>query len=101
VLVLYEHSLSSALLLLFALSFALHAYGGMRADAEESLRHGHAAQGMLAFVSSAKFWQQSFQNWQSEFLSVAVLVLFSILLRERGSPQSKAVADPTWKTGEG
>jgi hypothetical protein len=48
VLVLYEHSLSVALLLLFGISFALHAYGGMRADAEEALRHGHAAQGLRA-----------------------------------------------------
>jgi hypothetical protein len=101
ILALYEHSLSIALLLLFAMSFALHAYGGMRADAEEALRHGRAAQGFLAFAGSAKFWQQSFQNWQSEFMSVAVLVLLSVVLRERGSPQSKAVADPTWKTGGG
>jgi hypothetical protein len=99
VLVLYEHSLSLALFLLFVTSFALHAYGGMRADAEETLRHGGASRGLVAFLGSAKFWQQSFQNWQSEFMAVGVLVVLSIVLRERSSPQSKAVADPTWKTG--
>jgi hypothetical protein len=99
-LVLYEHSLSSALLLLFSASFALHAYGGMRAHNQEALWHGSQVLSFWGFLATAEFWQQSFQNWQSEFLSVAVLVLFSIVLRERGSSQSKAVADPIWKTGE-
>jgi hypothetical protein len=47
-----------------------------------------------------EFWYESFQNWQSEFLSVAVLVVFSIYLRQRGSSQSKPVAAPHGETGE-
>lgn len=41
-----------------------------------------------------------FESWQSEFLSTAVLILLAIVLRERGSPESKAVGDPHSKTGE-
>ena len=55
---------------------------------------------MLAYVATSHFWFESFQNWQSEFLSVGVLVLFSIWLREQGSPQSKPVAAPHSDTGE-
>jgi hypothetical protein len=99
-LVFYEHSLSSALLLLFSASFALHAYGGMRVHNQDALWHGGHVLSVWRFLATAEFWQQSFQNWQSEFLSVAVLVLLSIVLRERGSSQSKPVADPVWKTGE-
>ena len=43
------------------------------------------------YVGSSKFWFESFQNWQSEFLSVGVLIVLSIFLRQKGSPQSKEV----------
>jgi hypothetical protein len=46
-----------------------------------------------------EFWYESFQNWQSEFLSIAVLILLGIVLRERGSPESKPVAAPHAMTG--
>jgi hypothetical protein len=92
VLTIYEHSLSAALLFLFAASFALHVYGGMLAHNEQERWHGGPSLDFLGFLGSAELWQQSFQNWQSEFLSVAVLVLLTIFLRERGSAQSKPVA---------
>jgi hypothetical protein len=97
----YEHSLSIALVLLFLAAFALHAYGGMLDHNEDEARHGGEFMGLIGYVSSPRFWQESFQNWQSEFFSVAALVLLSIVLRERGSPQSKAVADPHRNTGGG
>ena len=47
----------------------------------------------------SEFWYESFQNWQSEFLSIAVLIVLGIYLRERGSPESKPVAAPHHATG--
>ncbi|QRM35363.1 hypothetical protein JO965_40245 (plasmid) [Microvirga sp. VF16] len=41
-----------------------------------------------------EFWYESFQNWQSEFLSIAILLVLGVYLRERGSPGSKPVAAP-------
>ena len=101
VLAVYEHSLSIALFILFALSFALHALGGAREYSEEQLTHGGEPVTTLAYVGTSRFWFESFQNWQSEFLSVGVLILLSIVLRERGSPQSKPVAAAHSDTGEG
>lgn len=98
-LTLYEHSLSLALLLLFAGSFALHAIGGAWVSNEERTLHGETAQTVWQFMQTSDFWFQSFQNWQSEFLAVFSLVVLSIWLRQRGSPESKAVADPHHKTG--
>ncbi len=95
----YRHSLSAALFALFLGSFALHAYGGLRAANTDRALHGLLPQSAWDFVSSAEFWFQSFQNWQSEFLSVLSLVLLSIVLREFGSPQSKPVAAPHAETG--
>jgi len=51
------------------------------------------------FVTTSTFWFQSFQNWQSEFLAVGSLVTFSVILRQRSSPESKPVAAPHDRTG--
>jgi hypothetical protein len=98
VLALYERSLSLMLFALFFVSFGMHAFGGMIAENEEQLRHGGETVTLFGYMGSAKFWFESFQNWQSEFFSVAALVVLSIFLRERGSPQSKPVAKAHHKT---
>jgi hypothetical protein len=100
VLTLYENSLSLAFLLLFLGSMWLHAVAGSRAYAEEQREHGHAAQVTAAgYIATSRFWFESFQNWQSEFLSVGAMVVFSIFLRQRGSPESKPVDAPHSQTG--
>ncbi len=86
---LYSTSLSGALLLLFVGSFALHAVGGAREYSEEQVEHGEPPVTALAFVGTSEFWFQSFQNWQSEFLSVAAVVFLAVWLRQKGSPESK------------
>ena len=96
---LYSHSLSTALFLLFAASLTLHALGSAWKASEEAAWHGSAAVGILQQLGKAEFWFESFQNWQSEFLSTAVLIVLAIWLREKGSPESKAVSDPHTKTG--
>jgi hypothetical protein len=88
---LYEHSLSLALFALFAASFLLHWYNSWRFHSGEQLQHGESPLPLLEYLFDAQFWFESFQNWQSEFLSVAVLCLLSIWLREKDSPQSKPV----------
>jgi hypothetical protein len=83
--------LSLALLILFILSFILHALGGTVAYNEEAMQHGDQTVSVLGVIASSDFWYQSLQNWQSEFLAVGTLLLLTIKLRERGSPQSKPV----------
>ncbi|TAP45008.1 DUF6766 family protein [Arthrobacter sp. S39] len=99
VLKLYEHSLSLVLLALFVASFTLHALGGTAAYNDEQMSHGQPTVTLLDFMGTSQFWFQSFQNWQSEFLAVAVLVGASVYLREKGSPESKPVAEPHYETG--
>jgi hypothetical protein len=98
VLALYERSLSLALIALFLMSFALHAIGGARAQTAEERRHGGSEVSTVEYVATSKFWFESFQNWQSEFLSVGALIVLSIFLRERGSSQSKPVHKPHSET---
>ena len=96
----YKHSLSIALFALFLVSFVAHAIGGSAKYNQEQQQHGQPMLSILGYIASSQFWFESFQNWQSEFLSVGVLVLFSIWLREQGSAQSKPVAAPHSDTGE-
>jgi hypothetical protein len=96
---LYAHSLGLALLALFILSFVLHWVNSARDAAEEATAKGLPAPGLLEYFSDPQLWFESFQNWQSEFMSTAVLVILGIFLRERLSPESKAVGDPNEKTG--
>ena len=99
VLKLYEHSLSIMFLVLFLASFVLHAVGGADEYSSEQQSHGEAPVTVLEYLATSRFWFESFQNWQSEFLAVAVLVGASVYLRERGSPESKPVAEPHYETG--
>jgi hypothetical protein len=101
VLKIYEHSLSLALLLLFVASFVLHAIGGTSEYNQEQLAHGGATLSTFAYIGTSRFWFESFQNWQSEFLSVGALFVLTIFLRERGSSQSKPVAAGHAETGCG
>jgi hypothetical protein len=97
---LYENSLSIALLLLFVLSFWLHAVGGAHATCEENLEHGqNQCKTTVQYMGTSKFWFESLQNWQSEFLAVGSLVVLSVYLRQKGSPESKSVNTPHGKTG--
>jgi hypothetical protein len=98
-LLLYENSLSIAFGVLFLASFALHATTGLEEFNEDRIAHGDAAATLGSYVGSSQFWFESFQNWQSEFLSLAAMVTFTIYLRQRGSPESKPVDAPTWETG--
>ncbi|MEA3014920.1 MAG: hypothetical protein QOD42_3465 [Sphingomonadales bacterium] len=96
---LYANSLGIALLLLFVGSFLMHWKYSAAQAAEEAISHGEAPMTMGQYLFDAQLWFESFQNWQSEFLSTAVLVVLTIFLRQRESPESKAVAAPHGQTG--
>jgi len=91
VLRLYEHSLGLALVALFLVSITGHALAGVARHNQEQIAHGAPTASVAQFVSGGEFWFQSFQNWQSEFLSILAMVVLTIFLRQRGSPESKPV----------
>jgi hypothetical protein len=100
ILKLYEYSLSLAFLLLFLVSFTLHAIGGAAEYNQNQREHGSAEViSTLQYMGTSRFWFESFQNWQSEFLAVGAMVVLSIFLRQRGSPESKPVDSPHSETG--
>jgi len=95
----YSYSLGLALFALFVASFVMHLRESAAAEAADALMHGQPAPSVSDHLLSAQMWFESFQNWQSEFLSTAILVVLSIFLRFRGSPESKPVSAPHSETG--
>ncbi len=96
----YKHSLTIALTLLFLASFLLHFYGSLKDENEQLKLKGEPLETASNYIGGSRFWFESFQNWQSEFLSVFAIVILSIFLRQQGSPQSKPVDAPNKETGE-
>ena len=88
---LYENSLGLAFVALFLISWAGHAGAGYFAFASDQVEHGLASPMLVDYLKSSRFWFESFQNWQSEFFSIAAMVWLAVYLRQRGSPESKPV----------
>jgi hypothetical protein len=99
VLRLYENSLVLAFALLYLLSVAGHAVGGMWQYNEEQRQHGGEPVSLPGFLGTSDFWFQSFQNYQSEFLALGSMAVLTIFLRQKGSTQSKPVEAPNSSTG--
>jgi hypothetical protein len=101
VLAIYRNSLGLALGLLFLVSFVLHAVGGAGEYNQEQASHGGGTVSVLEYVGTSRFWFESLQNWQSEFLAIFTMVVLSIFLRQHGSPESKPVDAANDETGSG
>jgi hypothetical protein len=65
-------------------------------DQEE---HGETAVSWWHYLAVADFWEKTLQNWQSEFLAVGAMAVFTVYLRQRGSPESKPVGAAHEQTG--
>lgn len=100
VLKLYCHSLSICFFLLFFLTWGLHLYGSLMEHNQEQLLKHQPADSLLSYLGEPTFWFQSFQNWQSEFISIVSIVFLTIYLRQKGSPESKPVDAPHMQTGK-
>jgi hypothetical protein len=96
----YERSMLIAFVVLFVASWVAHAITGAHEYTNEQHLHGQPGIGAWQFIRTAEFWFQSFQNWQSEFLAVGLIVVLSVFLRQRGSAESKPVHAPHRQTGD-
>ena len=96
---LYEHSLGLAFVLLFLIAWAGHALGGFATYAADQAAHNQPRPALTDYLTSSRFWFESFQNWQSEFLAIASMVWLAVYLRQRWSPESKPVHAPHAETG--
>ncbi len=96
---LYSHSLTLAMTAVFTASWTIQGITGWVAENERRMRDLLDPDGFTDYVAGADFWDRTLQNWQSELLAIGAMAVFSIYLRERGSPESKPVGAPHDETG--
>ena len=96
---LYSNSLLLVMGLIFFLSWFAQSMTGWSEFNVEAADHEESPVSWLGYVGSSSFWFDTLQNWQSEFLAVGSMAVFSIYLRQRGSPESKPVGAPHTATG--
>ena len=95
----YENSLLLVMTLLFTTTWLAQSLNNWRTFNEEQRQHEEATVSWARYLLDPDFWERSLQNWQSEFLAVGVMVVFTIYLRQRGSPESKPVGAAHTATG--
>ena len=100
--ILFANSLGLTMGVIFVLSWLVQSFTGNSAYNEEQLANFQDPVPWSEYVLAPEFWNRTLQNWQSEFLAVGSMVVLSIYLRQRGSPESKPVGaahDDTASTG--
>lgn len=97
---LYANSLGLVMLALFLGSWGTQFIAGRSAYNNEQLTHFQDPVSWVGYLTAPDFWNRSLQNWQSEFLAIGSMVVFSVYLRQRGSSQSKPVGAPHTATDE-
>ena len=97
---LFSNSLGLVMGVLFLLSWLAQSIAGVAAFNEEQLGNLEDPVSWAQYLVEPDFWNRTLQNWQSELLAVASMVILSVYLRQRGSSQSKPVGSPHTATGE-
>ena len=90
----YENSLLLAMTAVFFATWFAQSLNNWREFNDEARQHGGNVVGWTGYLGNADFWERTLENWQSEFLAVGTMVVFTIYLRQRGSPESKPVGAP-------
>ena len=95
----YQNSLLLVMFTIFVGSWFAQSVTGWRIYNDEQREHDEPTVAWTTYVTRSSFWEQTLQNWQSEFLAVGTMAVFTIYLRQRGSPESKPVGSPYSETG--
>ena len=91
---LYANSLLIVMTLIFLLAWLAQSLTGWNQYNNEQQDHDLAPVSWATYIARPDFWTNTFENWQSEFLAVGTMAVFTIYLRQRGSPESKPVGAP-------
>jgi Domain of unknown function (DUF6766) len=84
---------------IFFLTWFVQSITGRNKFNAEQMDHKEPLVTWWGYLHHGEFWNNTFQNWQSEFLAVGTMAVFTIYLRQRGSPESKPVGAPHDETG--
>jgi hypothetical protein len=94
----YSNSLILLMTAIFFGTWFADAACGWSAFDSNQITHHQPEVSFWGYIGTADFWQSTLQNWQSEFLAIGSMAIFSVYLRQRGSPESKPVGAPHHET---
>jgi hypothetical protein len=95
----YSYSFTIVMGAIFLATWLGQSFTSLSTYNDEQAAHGERESSWGTYVTSSDFWERSLQNWQSEFLAVGTMAVFTIYLRQRGSAESKPVGAPHAETG--
>ncbi|MDX6549406.1 MAG: hypothetical protein QOJ31_90 [Gaiellales bacterium] len=87
----FSNSLLLVMATIWIASWLAQSLAGRIVYNADQLDHQAGTVSWSTYVSTSDFWNRTLQNWQSEFLAVGSMVILSVFLRQRGSPESKPV----------
>jgi hypothetical protein len=90
----YSNSLLLVMAGIWMASWLAQSISGRVAYNADQLDHQAPPVSWPTYITTSDFWNRTLQNWQSEFLAVGSMVILSVYLRQRGSPESKPVGAP-------
>jgi hypothetical protein len=90
----YSNSLLLVMLAIFLGCWLAQSFTGWTEYNQNQTDHDQPSVSWATYLARADFWEKTLQNWQSEFLAVGTMAVFTIYLRQRGSPESKPVGAP-------
>ena len=89
-----ENSLTLVMTALFLLALAGQTVSGLATYNGEQVEHGEKPVSISQYLTTGHFGEAVFENWESEFLQMGLFVLLTVWLRQKGSPESKALMAP-------
>ena len=84
-----RNALSLVAFILLSFSLAGHVVTGLHFSNAQRVEHGEPAQSARQYVASGEFLSSLFENWESEFLQMALFVVLTVKLRQWGSAESR------------
>jgi uncharacterized protein DUF6766 len=89
----YSNSLILVMTAIFLGTWTIQSITSWRIFNSERVEHDERTVSWASYLTGADFWEKTLQNWQSEFLAVGTMAVFTIYFRQRGSPESKPVGE--------
>ena len=84
-----NNGLSLVFLLLFVIALTGQFFAGYAEHNKERNEGGQHSLSVPEYIYSGHFIQATFENWESEFLQMALFVVLTISLYQKGSSESK------------
>ena len=87
----YRNGLSITFITLFLIAWAAQTFFGWHTFVQELQDEGQPGISFFAYLHTGHFISATFENFQSEFLQMALYVVLTIFLRQIGSAESKSL----------